>query len=145
MAGAHLGAGIARWWCVGLAVLLDAASWVRSSSEENFSNKWDFSLGVITPTSRSDSIPQKTLSDESINQGLVCVHVYSISQTQKILTFVSLTGECQQQKHQACTIRNVTTSMVRLENGHIRKNLTPNGEPQRSSWGTQKNRDFTVV
>ena len=28
--------GIARWWCVRLAVLLDAASWVRSSSEENF-------------------------------------------------------------------------------------------------------------
>ena len=34
--------------------------------------------------------------------------------------------------------RNVTTSMVGLGNGHIRKNLTKNGEPQRSSWGTQK-------
>ena len=27
--------------------------------------------------------------------------------------------------------RNVTTSMVGLNNGHIRKNLTQNGEPQR--------------
>ena len=34
--------------------------------------------------------------------------------------------------------RNVTTSMVGLKNGHIRKNLTQNGEPQRHSWGTQK-------
>ena len=34
--------------------------------------------------------------------------------------------------------RNVTTSMVGLKNGHIRKNLTQNGEPQRYSWGTQK-------
>ena len=28
--------------------------------------------------------------------------------------------------------------MVELKNGHIRKNLTKDGEPQRSSWGTQK-------
>ena len=34
--------------------------------------------------------------------------------------------------------RNVTTSKVGLGNGHIRKNLTKNGEPQRSSWGMQK-------
>ena len=34
--------------------------------------------------------------------------------------------------------RNVTTSMVGFKNGHIRKNLTQNGEPQRYSWGTQK-------
>ena len=39
------GAGIARWWCVGLAVLLDAVSWVRSSSGENLSGRGDFSLG----------------------------------------------------------------------------------------------------
>ena len=36
------------------AALLDAASWVRSSSEEKFSNKGDFSLGV---SMGSDSIP----------------------------------------------------------------------------------------
>ena len=34
--------------------------------------------------------------------------------------------------------RNVTTLMVWLENGHIRKNLTQSGEPQRYSWGTQQ-------
>ena len=33
--------------------------------------------------------PQKTLSDESINRGLVCAHMHFIAQTQKILTFVS--------------------------------------------------------
>ena len=34
--------------------------------------------------------------------------------------------------------RNVTTLMVGLKNGHIRKNLTQSGEPQRYSWGTKK-------
>ena len=44
----HLhGAGIAHWLCVGLAVLLDAASWVRSSSGENFSGRGDFSLELV--------------------------------------------------------------------------------------------------
>ena len=61
----------------GLAVLLDAASWVRSS-EENFSCRRDFSLGVDMG---SDSIPSKTLLDERINRGLVCVHMHSITQT----------------------------------------------------------------
>ena len=50
------GAGIARWWCVGLANLLDAASWVRSSSGENFSGRKDFPLGV---SMSSDSNPPK--------------------------------------------------------------------------------------
>ena len=36
--------------------------------------------------------------------------------------------------------RNVTTPMVGLKNGHICKNLTQNGEPQRSSWGTRGRR-----
>ena len=62
-------------------------------------------------------------------------------------------GEYQQQKHTQhapsmkteCDYlygwikkRNVTTSMDGLKNGHILKNLTDNGEPQRYSWGTQK-------
>ena len=34
--------------------------------------------------------------------------------------------------------RNVTTSMVRLKNSHIGKNLTQHGKPQRYSWGMQK-------
>ena len=37
----------------------------------------------------SNSIPQKTLSDESINRGLVCAHMHFVAQTQKILTFMS--------------------------------------------------------
>ena len=41
---------------VGLAVLRDAVSWVRPSSEENYSGRGDFSLGV---TMGSDSIPLK--------------------------------------------------------------------------------------
>ena len=47
----------------------------------------------------SNSIPPKTLSDESINRGLVCAHMHFIARTQKILTFMSKTGECRQQKH----------------------------------------------
>ena len=41
----------------------------------------------------SDYSP-KILSDENINLGLVCAHMHSIART-----FMSLTGECRQQKH----------------------------------------------
>ena len=41
----------------------------------------------------------QTLSDESINRGLVCAHVHSIARTQKILTFMPQPSECRQQKH----------------------------------------------
>ena len=51
-----LGAGIARWLCVGLALLFDAESLVRSSSEEIFTGGGHFSLGV---NMGSDSIPTK--------------------------------------------------------------------------------------
>ena len=51
------GAGIARWYYVGLAVLLNAVSRVRYSYGENFSCRGDFfSLGVNTG---SDSISLK--------------------------------------------------------------------------------------
>ena len=49
------------------------------------SGRGDFFPGVNMV---SDSIPPKTLSDESINQGLVCAHMHSSTQTQKILTFI---------------------------------------------------------
>ena len=52
-----LGAGIALWLCVGLAVLLDAVSWVRSSSEIFFSGRGDLSLGV---NMGSDCTPPKS-------------------------------------------------------------------------------------
>ena len=51
-----------------------------------FSGRGDFSLGVNIG---SNSIPPKTLSDESINRGLVCAHMHFIARTQKILTFMS--------------------------------------------------------
>ena len=35
----------------------------------------------------SKSLPPKTLSDESINRGLVYAHIHFIARTQKILTF----------------------------------------------------------
>ena len=61
---AGTGARIACWSCVGLFVMLDAASRVQSFSEENSSCRGDFSFGV---NMGSDSIPHKTLSDESID------------------------------------------------------------------------------
>ena len=69
-----MGAGIAHW----LAVLLNEASWVRSSSEEKFSGRGDFSLGV---NMGSDLFPPKPISDESINQGLVCAYMPSTAWT----------------------------------------------------------------
>ena len=51
-----------------------------------FSSRGDFSLGV---NMGSNSIPPKTLSDESINRGLVCAHMRFIARTQKILMFMS--------------------------------------------------------
>ena len=57
-------------------VLRDAASWVRSSSEQNFSGRGDFSLGInIGSVSKAP--------DETINQGLVCAHMHSHARTQK--------------------------------------------------------------
>ena len=51
-----------------------------------FSGSGDFSLGV---NMGSNSIPPKTLLDESINRGLVRAHMHFIARTQKILTFMS--------------------------------------------------------
>ena len=67
------------------SLVLDAVSWVQSSSEENFPVEGIFPLEltqVLTPST-------KTYSDESINRGLVCAHMHSMAQTQKILTFLS--------------------------------------------------------
>ena len=51
-----------------------------------FPGRADFSLGV---NMGSGSIPPKTLSDESINRGLICAHMHSIARTREILTFIS--------------------------------------------------------
>ena len=69
------------------------SAWARCPQRRGFdpplrtiSGRGDFSLGV---NMSSSSIPPKTLSDESINRGLVCAHMHFIAQTQKILTFMS--------------------------------------------------------
>ena len=85
----------------------------------------------------------KTLSDESINRGLVCTHMmHSIAQTQKILTCprqVNADNRNATSMHHPQR-QNVTISMAELKNGHICKNLTKNGEPQRHSWERRRRR-----
>ena len=67
----------------------------------------------------SDSIPLDTLLDDSINRGLVCAHMHSNARTQKVLTFMSWTHECQQQKH---TQLSLSTEMeCNYLNGWIKK------------------------
>ena len=69
-------------------------SCVRSSSVNPVEGNFPLELTcVLTP------FPKQTLSDESIDRGLVCAHMHSITQTQKILTFMSSMGECQLQKY----------------------------------------------
>ena len=75
----------------------------------------------------SNSIPPKTLSDESISQGLVCAHTHFTARAQKILMScprrVNAVNKNTPSMHHPRR-RNVTTLMVGLKNGHIRKNLT---------------------
>ena len=123
-----------------------ASAWARCPQRRGFdpplgtfSGRGDFSLGV---NMRSNSIPPKTPSDESINRGLVCAHMHFIARTQNILTFMSLTGECQQQKH----TQHAPSTKTECDylNGWIKKRshtqkISPkSGEPQRYSWGRQK-------
>ena len=69
--------------------------------------------------------------------------MHAIALTQKILTFMSKTGECRQQKytqHAPTTKTKCDYFVVRLKNGHTRKSLTQNGEPQRQSWERRRRR-----
>ena len=73
--------------------------------------------------------PKKTLSDESINRGHVCAHMHFTARTQKILTFMSLTGECRQQKH----TQHAPSTKTECDylNGWIRKwSHTQNSHPE---------------
>ena len=69
-----------------------------------------FPLGLIRVLTPSPPPPlkkkkKKKKKNESIDWGLVCAHMHSIARAQKILTLMSWTGECRQQKsHLACTI-----------------------------------------
>ena len=134
-------AGTARWWCVGLAVLLDAASWVPSSFDENFSVRGDFALGVDTG---SDSVPPKTLSDESINRGLVCHTCIPLHLLKRSWHSCPRRVNAGKQKHTQYAPSTKTecdylNGWIKKKNGHICKNLIKNGELQRYySWGTQK-------
>ena len=77
------GAGIAQLVVLGLAVHSVAGSillWGHFPVEGIFPLELTW---VQTP------FPPKTLSDESINRGLVCAHMHFIARTQKILTFMS--------------------------------------------------------
>ena len=75
------------------SVFSSPVSWIQTSSQSQVEGT--FSLGVDMG---SDSIPPK-LSDEIINRGLVCAHMHFMARTQKFWTFMSLMGECWQQKH----------------------------------------------
>ena len=73
----------------------------------------------------SNSIPPKTLEDESINRGLVCAHMHFIARTQKILTFMSLTVNASNKNTPSThhpRRRNVTTLMVGFKKrSHMQK------------------------
>ena len=77
------GAGIAQLVVLGLAVHSVAGSILLW---EYFPVEGIFPLDL---TWVQTQFPQKTLSEESINQGLVCAHMHFIARTQKILTFMS--------------------------------------------------------
>ena len=47
-------------------------------------------------------------------------------------------GECRQHKHTQHAPSMKTECVWIKKKGHIRKNLTKNGEPQRYNWGMQK-------
>ena len=78
-----MGAGIAQLVVLGLAVHSVTGSILLWG---HFPVQGIFPFGV---NMGSNSIPQKTLSDESINRGLVCAHMDFIARTQKIPTFMS--------------------------------------------------------
>ena len=95
-----------------------------------FSGRGDFSLGV-NMGSWFHSL--KTLSDESVNRGLVCAHMHSIPRTQKILTFMSY-GECGQQKHTQHA--PFTKTECDYLNGWIKKGL--HAQKSHPKWWTPK-------
>ena len=132
--------------CVGFAVLRDAVLRVQCSSELPVERIFEVNVG-------SDFIPPNSFGWEyKKKRGLVCAHMHSITWTQKFLTFndscprwMNISIKYTPNMHHPRR-RNVTTSMVGLktktkpQNGHISKNLTKNGEPQRYSWERRRRR-----
>ena len=95
-----------------------------------FSGRGDFSHGV---NMGSDSIPQKLFQISIYKQG-------SSLRKHSCPRWVNASNKNTPSMHHPGRW-NVTTSMVGLENGHIHKNLTQNGEPQGYSWGRQKKKE----
>ena len=74
----------------------------------------------------SDSIPLEVFRMRVLNRGLVCAHMHSIAQTQKILSFMSYSGECRQQNNtqHAPSMKTECDYLNGLViNGHIRQFL----------------------
>ena len=106
-----------------------------------FSGRGDFSLGVNMV---SNSIPPKTLSDESINRGLVCAHMHSKRSWRSCPRRMNAGNKNTPSEHHPRR-RNVTTLMVGLKKTVTYAKISPrNGEPQRYSWGTQKKKKMLM-
>ena len=128
----------------------------------------------------SDSTPPKILSDDGvrmqvcgINRGVVSAHMHATARTQKILTSMSSTGECRQQKHvhhapSTNTVCDYLHGLIKKKqqqqtnkakkqnnkknkknnnnnNGYIRQNLTPNGEAQRYNWERRRSHWYDPI
>ena len=89
---------------------------------------------VLTP------FPKNSLERESINRDLVCAPMHSVAQTHRSCPRWVNPGNKKIPSMHHPQGRNMTTSMVGLENGPIHKNLTKNGEPQRYSWECRRRR-----
>ena len=86
---------------------------------------------------------------ESTNRGLVCAHMHSIARTQKILTFMSYTGECRPQKNSTSMhhprIRNVTISMAGFKKKVTYAKISPKMVNPRDIAGERRRRRITTI
>ena len=88
---------------------------------------------VLTP------FPQNSFRWEYKSRSSLCTHAFH-RWDWRIMTFMSWTGECWKQKHtqHAPSVKTECDYLSGgFKNGHIHKDLTQNGEPQRYSCGTQ--------
>ena len=93
------------------------------------------------PPPQKIKIKKKPSSDECIYRGLVCAHMQSVARNA-----CPRRVKCQQQKHtQHAPSTKPEFDYLNgwIKNGHIRKNLTHNGEPHRYRWGMQKKKKKT--
>ena len=102
----------------------------------------DFSLRVIMG---SDSIPPNSFGWEYRPRSSLCTHAFHHTDSKDpdihVLDVWMPVKKITPNIHHLWR-QNMTTWMVELKNGHIRKKFTQNGEPQRYSCGTQKKFQF---